>query len=148
MGSFCLLAPQRPSNFDPVTGPEEQAEMAARMTVVLERQLQANRVAAAQQAMMQQMAAQQLAMMNMASCGGGMEAFLPMGMNAGMPVAGSSQHVMMQQQSNCTNQLPWSQPPMMTMHQSAPFAMQPMAGPAYSSAPAAAAMQGAPLPAT
>ena len=107
MGAFCLLAPQRPSNFDPVTGPEEQAEMAARMTVVLERQLKANRVAAAQQAMMQQMAAQQMAMMNMASCGGGMEAFLPMGMNAG-----------------------------------APFAMQPMAGPAYSSAPAAAAMQG------
>ena len=148
MGAFCLLAPQRPSNFDPVTGPEEQAEMAARMTVVLERQLQANRVAAAQQAMMQQMAAQQMAMMNMTSCGGGVQGFLPIGMNAGMPVAGSSQHVMMQQQSNYTNQIHWSPQPMMTMHPAAPFATQPMAGPAYSSAPAAAAMQGALLPAT
>jgi len=54
MGAFCILATNRPSNYDAVQGAKEQEEMAKRMTAVLQHQLQHKRVAAAQQAMMQQ----------------------------------------------------------------------------------------------
>ena len=54
VGSFCLMGPGRPSNFDPVQGPIELEKWSAKMTTALETQLQQKRVASAQGAMMQQ----------------------------------------------------------------------------------------------
>jgi hypothetical protein len=40
MGAFCIMGPERPANFDQVEGLKEQQAMAARMSAVLERQVQ------------------------------------------------------------------------------------------------------------
>ena len=89
MGAFCVIAPSKPENFDIEQSPAEQKAMAARMTAVLEQQVQQKRVAAAQQAMMIQMMMMQQQMLmggGMPAMGGampGMSGVLP-GMPGGM----------------------------------------------------------------
>ena len=82
MGAFCLIAPSKPENFDIEHSPAEQKAMAARMTAVLEQQVQQKRVASAQQAMMQQMMMMQQQML-MGGAMPGMSGVLP-GMPGGM----------------------------------------------------------------
>ena len=103
MGAFCVFAPSKPENFDIEQSLAEQKAMAARMTAVLEQQVQQKRVASAQQAMMQQMMMmqQQMLMGGMPAMCGAMPAMpgalpdMPGGMYMGAGLMAPQPNLMM-----------------------------------------------------